>query len=64
MDLLKDSHGLRNIIDFLKEIYDKLDEGKATDVISLEFLEAFNNSRLVAKLEACGIGGIQWIKNC
>ena len=74
--ILKDSqHGfikgrscLTNILDFLEEIYDKLDEGKAVDVIYLDFAKAFDkvpHSRLAAKLEACGIGGkvLQWIKN-
>ena len=74
--ILKDSqHGfmkgrscLTNILDFLDDVYDKLDEGKAVDIIYLDFAKAFDkvpHSRLAAKLEACGIGGrvLQWIKS-
>ena len=74
--ILKDSqHGflkgrscLTNILDFLEEVYEKLDEGKAVDVIYLDFAKAFDkvpHSRLAAKLESCGIGGrvLGWIKN-
>ena len=66
--ILKDSqHGflkrrscLTNILDFLEEVYEKLDEGKAADVIYLDFAKAFDkvpHSRLAAKLASCGIGG-------
>lgn len=59
---------LAHILDFREEIYDKFDEGKAVDVIYLEFADAvdkLSNSRLTVKLEACGIGVkvLQWIKN-
>ena len=52
----------------LEENCDKLDEGKAVDVIYLDFAKAFDkvsHSMLAAKLEACGIGGevLRWIKN-
>ena len=58
--ILKDSqHGFRkgrsclsNMLDFLEEIYDKLDEGKSVDVIYLDFAKAFDkvpHSRLGAK---------------
>jgi hypothetical protein len=74
--ILKDSqHGfikgrscLTNILDFLEEVYEKLDEGKAVDVVYLDFAKAFDkvpHSRLAAKLESCGVGGkvLCWIKN-
>ena len=74
--ILKDSqHGftkgrscLTNILDFLEEVYEKLDEGKAVDVVYLDFAKAFDkvpHSRLAAKLESCGVGGkvLCWIKS-
>ena len=59
---------LTNILDFLEEVYEKLDEGKAVDVIYLDFAKAFDkvpHSRLAAKLESSGVGGkvLCWIKN-
>jgi hypothetical protein len=74
--ILKDSqHGfvkgrscLSNILDFLEEVHEKLDEGKAIDIIYLDFAKAFDkvpHSRLAAKLEACGVGCnvLCWIKS-
>lgn len=60
-EILKDSqHGflegrscLTSILNFLEGIYDKLDEGKAVDVIHLDFSKAFDkvpNSILAAEL--------------
>ena len=59
---------LTNLLDFLEEVYQKLDEGKAVDIIYLDFAKAFDkvpHSRLLVKLEACGITGnvLRWIKN-
>lgn len=53
-------------IDFLEEIYDKLDESKAINVIYLDFAKAFDkvpHSILAAKLETCRIGGkvLRWV---
>jgi hypothetical protein len=57
---------LTNLLDFLEEVNDKLDKGKAVDAVYLDFAKAFDkvpHTRLVKKLEASGIGGnlLRWI---
>ena len=59
---------LTNLLDFLEEVYDNLDEGKAVDIIYLDFAKAFDkvpHKRLAAKLKSCGIRGniLRWIQN-
>ena len=49
-------------------MYEKLDEGRAVDVIYLDFAKAFDkvpHIRLGKKMEACGFGGnlLRWIEN-
>jgi len=65
---MKGKSCLTNLLDFLEAVYEKLDRGKAVDIIYLDFAKAFDkvpHMRLAAKLEACGIGGnvLRWIKN-
>jgi ribonucleases P/MRP protein subunit RPP40 len=73
--LIKDSqHGfmkgrscLTNLLDFMEEVTNELDEGKPVDIIFLDFAKAFDKvpyERLFKKLESHGIGGrvAEWIK--
>ena len=65
---MKGKSCLTNLLDFLEAVYEKLDRGKAVDIIYLDFAKAFDkvpHMRLAAKLEACGIGGnvLRWNKN-
>ena len=55
-------------IDFDEAVSDWVDEGKAVDIIYLDFKKALNqgpNRRLVAKVRACGVAGqvANWIAN-
>src|SRR6218665_1086242 len=55
-------------LEFLEEVYEKLDEGRAVDVVYLDFAKAFDkvpHIRLGKKIEACGFGGnlLRWIEN-
>lgn len=73
--ILNSQHGftkgrscLTNLLEFFEEVYGKLDEGKAVDVVYLDFAKAFDkvpHRRLAKKLEASGIGGnlLQWIES-
>src|SRR6218665_2392283 len=59
---------LTNLLEFLEEVYEKLDEGRAVDVVYLDFAKAFDkvpHIRLGKKMEACGFGGnlLRWIEN-
>jgi len=73
--ILSSQHGftkgrscLTNLLDFFEEMYKKMDEGKAVDIIYLDFAKAFDkvpHKRLGKKLEASGIGGnlLKWLEN-
>jgi len=59
---------LTNLLEFLEEVYEKLDEGRAVDMIYLDLAKAFYkvpHIRLAKKMEACGFGGnlLRWIEN-
>src|SRR6218665_2598319 len=59
---------LTNLLEFLEEVYEKLDEGRAVDVIYLDFAKAFDKVPhiiLHKKMEACEFGGnlLRWIEN-
>ena len=59
---------LANLISFYDQVTCLLDEGKAVDVIYLDFSKAFDtvpNSILLEKLAAHGLDGtaLRWIKN-
>ena len=68
-------HGFRtgrstqtNLIEFLDATTKWMDEGKAFDIVYLDFSKAFDkvcHKRLIKKLEDIGIGGkiLAWIKN-
>ena len=75
-EVIKDSqHGftkgrscLTNLLEFFEEVYEKIDEGNAVDVIYLDFAKAFDkvpHVRLAKKLQACGIRGqvLTWIQS-
>src|SRR6218665_2617889 len=59
---------LTNLLEFLEEVYEKLDEGRAVDVLYLDFAKAFDkvpHIRLGKKMKACGFGEnlLRWIEN-
>jgi len=59
---------LTNLLDFQVEVYEKLDEGSAVDVIYLDFAKDFEkvpHIRLGKKMEACEFGKnlLIWIEN-
>ncbi len=59
---------LTNLISFYDQVTHLLDEGKAVDVVYLDFSKAFDtvsHSILLGKLAACGLGRytLLWIKN-
>lgn len=58
---------LTNLLDFLEEVQEGLDEGSPVDIIYLDFAKAFDkvpHMRLIKKIAACGIGGamLKWIE--
>ncbi|KAK4830626.1 hypothetical protein QYF61_012451 [Mycteria americana] len=60
---------LTNLISFCDEVTHLVDEGKAVDVVYLDFSKAFDtvsHSILLEKLAAYGLGGctLCWVKNC
>ncbi|KAK4826972.1 hypothetical protein QYF61_012913 [Mycteria americana] len=60
---------LNNLISFYNHVTRPVDEGKAVDVIYLDFSKAFDtvsHSILLEKLVAHGLGGctLHWVKNC
>ena len=73
--IVEEQHGFRtgrspmtNIIEFNNATKKWLDEGKAYDVLYLDFSKAFDvvpHDKLMVKLEAIGIGGalLQWLKD-
>ena len=57
-----------NILEFYEALSDKVDEGKAVDIVYLDFKKVFDkvpHRRLLAKLRACGVAGqvANWIAN-
>ena len=75
-NIIRDSqHGFRNrrsclttLLDFLHDIYEMCEEGRAVDIIYLDFQKAFDkvpSRKLLNKVESHGISGhIQrWISN-
>ena len=60
---------LTNLISFYDKVTHLVDEGKAVDVVCLDFSKAFDtisHSILLEKLAAHGLDGctLCWIKNC
>jgi len=65
---MKDRSCLTNLISFYDQVTRLVDEGKAMDVVYLDFSKAFNtvpHSILLEKLAAHGLDGctLCWIKN-
>ncbi|CAM4707287.1 unnamed protein product, partial [Lepidochelys olivacea] len=57
---------LTNLIAFYDEITGSVDEGKAVDVVFLDFSKAFDtvsHSILVSKLKKSGLGTIRWVES-
>ena len=57
-----------NLLEFYEAVSDWVDEGKAVDIVSLDFKKAFDkvsHRRLLAKVRACGVVGqvANWIAN-
>ena len=51
---------LTNLLEFFEEVTRKVDEGKAVDVVCLDFSKAFDkvpHGRLVRKVQSLGIHG-------
>ena len=75
-NIIRDSqHGLRNrrscltnLLDFLHDIYEMYEEGRAVDIIYLDFQKAFDkvpHRKLLNKVESHGISGHihRWISD-
>ena len=67
-ELMKDKSYLKNLISFYDWITLLLNEGKAVEVVYLDFSKAFNtasHSILLRKLVVCGLGKytLCWVKN-
>jgi len=59
---------LTNLLEFFEEVTRKVDEGKAVDVVYLDFSKAFDkvpHGRLVRKVQSLGIHGevVNWIRH-
>ena len=76
-NIIRDSqHGFRNrrscltnLLDFLHDIYEMYEEGRAVDIIYLDFQKAFDkvpHRKLLNKVESHGISGHihRWISDC
>ena len=55
-------------MEFDEAVSDWVDEGKAVDIVYLDFKKAFDkvlHRRLLAKVRACGVAGqvVNWIAN-
>ena len=73
--ILKSQHGfmkkrscLTNLLEYLENLSDLVDQGHSVDVVYLDFSKAFNkvpHERLAVMLQAHGIGGhiLEWIKS-
>ena len=64
----KGSSCLTNLLEFHESVCDWVDEGKAVDVVYLDFKKAFDkvpHRRLLAKVRGCGVAGqvANWIGN-
>ena len=64
----KGSSCLTNILEFYEAVSDWVDEGKAVDIVYIDFQKAFDkvpHRRLLAKVRACGVTGqiTNWIAN-
>ncbi|CAM5102978.1 unnamed protein product [Eretmochelys imbricata] len=69
MDSPRASHCLTNLIAFYDEITGSVDEGKAVDVLFLDFSKAFDtvsHSILASKVKKYGLDEwtIRWIESC
>ena len=59
---------LTNLIEFFEEVTKMIDEGKAVDVVYMDFSKAFDkvlHGRLVQKVKSHGIRGqlARWVQN-
>ena len=66
--LTKGSSCLTNLLEFNEAVFDWVDEGKAVDIVYLDFKKAFDEvprRRLLSKVRACGVAGqvANWIAN-
>ena len=64
----KGSSCLTNHLEFYEAVSDWVDEGKAVDIVYLDFKKAFDkvpHRKLSAKVRACGVAGqiVNWIAN-
>ena len=64
----KSSSCLTNLSEFCEAVSDWVDDGKAVDMVYLDFKKAFDkvpHRRLLAKVRACGVAGqvTNWIAN-
>ena len=67
-EFTKGSSCLTNLLEFYEAVSDWVDEGKAVDIVYLDFMKAFDKAphrRLLAKVGACGVAGqvAIWIAN-
>jgi len=58
---------LTNLLDFMEEVSESIDQGKPVDVLYLDFQKAFDkvpHGRLIAKLKSHGIDGevVRWVE--
>ena len=56
----KGSSCLKNLLEFYEAVFDWVDEGKAVDMVYLDFKKVFDkvpHRRLLAKVRACGVAG-------
>ena len=56
----KGSSCLTNLLEFYEAVSDWVDEGKAVDIVYLDFKKAFDkvpHRRLLTKVGACGVAG-------
>ena len=65
---IKGSSCLANVLEFYEAVSDWVDEGKAVNIVYLDFKKAFDkvpHRRLIAKVRACGVAGqvANWIVN-
>ena len=64
----KGSSCLTNLLEFYEAVFDWVDDGKAVDMVYLDFKKTFDkvpHRRLLAKVRACGVAGrvANWIAN-
>ena len=54
------SSNLTNLLEFYEAVSDWVDEGKAVDIVHLDYKKAFDkvpHQKLLAKVRACGVAG-------